>query len=62
MIDAEDSFFREIAVQNSVEFLCRRQVTPEGLLHDNTRVLGAARFGQPLGNSAEQVGWNRKIM
>src|ERR1700723_776350 len=42
MIDAEDSFFGEIAVQNSVEFLRRRQVTPEGLLHHDTRILSAA--------------------
>jgi hypothetical protein len=30
MIDAEDSFFGEIAVQNSVEFLRRRQSRPKG--------------------------------
>ena len=62
MIDAEDSFFGEIAVQNSVEFLCRCQVTPEWLLHHDARILSAARLGQPLGNRAEQAGWDRKVM
>src|SRR6202034_26150 len=62
MIDAEDSFFGEIAMQNSVEFSCRCQVTPEGLLHHDARILSAARLGQPLGNCAEQAGWNRKVM
>src|SRR6202789_2197500 len=62
MIDSEDSFFGEIAVQNSVEFLRRCQVTPEGLLHHHARILSAARLGQPLGNRAKQAGWNRKVM
>jgi hypothetical protein len=62
MIDAEDSFFREIAVQDSVEFLRRSQVASEGLLHHDACILRAAGLGQPLGDCAEQGGWNRQVM
>src|ERR1700719_3151863 len=46
MVDAEDSILTEGAEQNPVEFLGRDQVPTEGLFHNHSRALRAARLRQ----------------
>src|SRR6185437_13911903 len=62
VIDAEDRVFREHRVRDAVERPRRREVAPEGLLHDDARVLREARGAEALDHPGKERRGNGEIV
>src|SRR5215469_2791961 len=62
VVNTEDVAFVEGPKQNLIQFLRRRQIVPEGLLHDDPGPSSAVGFRQMFDNSFKQSRRNCQVM
>ena len=62
VVDAEDGLLGEVLMERAVQLLGRGEVAAEGLFHDDSGTLDAARLRQPLGHRGEQAGRDGQVV